>query len=104
MNTTTQFTPLPEVQADWLVVRVWEGEDFAAAVAHLDAQLGGPLGRLKQAEDISGKVLELTPLHDVKGGAARRVLVVGLGKRAEADREALVNAAAAAARALTAKQ
>jgi leucyl aminopeptidase len=104
MNVTTQFTPLSEVQADWLIVGAWEGEEFSGDVAQLDAQLGGVLARLRQSEDITGKALELTPLRDVKGVGARRVLVVGLGKRPEADLAALVNAASAAARSLTAKQ
>jgi leucyl aminopeptidase len=104
MSTTTQFTPLSEVQADWLIVGMWEGEELLADVAHLDAQLGGALARLKESEDIAGKALELTPLRDLKGGAARRLLVVGLGKRDEADRAALVSATSAATRSLTAKQ
>jgi leucyl aminopeptidase len=104
MQVTTQFTPLPEVQADWLIVSVWEGADLPADVAALDAQLGGTLTRMRQSEDVAGKALELTPLHDARGIGARRVLVVGLGKRAEAERAALANAAAAAARALTGKQ
>src|SRR5439155_3095362 len=57
-----------------------------------------------QLGDISGKAGEVVTLLDVAGIAARRVLVVGLGKRNEADRAALVNAAAAAARAVTGKQ
>src|SRR5262249_47440840 len=104
MNTTTQFTPLAEVPADWLLVGVWEGADLPAAVAALDAQLGGTLARLRQSEDITGKALELTPLREVKGVAARRVLVVGLGKCDEADRAALVSAVACATRSLTGKQ
>jgi leucyl aminopeptidase len=104
MNVTTQFTPLAEVPADWLIVGVWEGEDLPAAVAALDAQLGGTLARLRQFEDIAGKTMELTPLREVKGIGARRLLVVGLGKREEADRAALVSAVACATRSLTGKQ
>jgi leucyl aminopeptidase len=104
MQVTTQFTPLAEVQADWLVVGVWEDADLPADLAPLDAQLGGALTRLRQSGDITGKGLELTPLHDARNLGARRVLVVGLGKRPEADRAALVNAAAASARSLTGKQ
>src|SRR5271166_1289408 len=104
MQVTTQFTPLSEVQADWLIVSLYEGEDLPADVAQLDAQLGGTLARLKLADDLTGKNLELTPLRDCKGIGARRVLAVGLGKRAEADRACLTSAAAAAARSLTARQ
>src|SRR5436309_1424992 len=104
MQITTQFTPLSEVQADWLIAGLYEGEDLPADLAQLDAQLGGTLTRLKQAEDLTGKTLELTPLRDCKGIGARRLLLVGLGKRAEADRAACTRAAAAAARSITGKQ
>ncbi|HYT94379.1 MAG TPA: M17 family peptidase N-terminal domain-containing protein, partial [Gemmataceae bacterium] len=104
MQIATQFTPLSEVQADWLIVGIYEGEDLPADFAQLDAQLGGTLARLKQAEDIVGKSLELTPLRDCKGIGARRVLIVGLGKRADADRAAFTNGIVAAARSITGKQ
>ncbi len=104
MQTSTQFTPLSEVQADWLIVGVWEGDDLPADIAQLDAKLGGTLAQLRQAEYITGKPLELMPLRDLKGVAARRVLVVGLGKRAETDCAALTNAFACATRSLTGKE
>ena len=44
MHVTTQFTPLSEVQADWLIVGLYEGEDLPADLAQLDAQLGGNIG------------------------------------------------------------
>jgi leucyl aminopeptidase len=104
MQLTAQFAPLFEVQADWLLVGVWEDEAFTGALAQLDAQLGGLLARLRQAGDITGKPNELTPLLGRNGAAAERLLVVGLGKRDTADRARLSDAAAAAARAVTGKQ
>ncbi|MCI0456179.1 MAG: leucyl aminopeptidase [Gemmataceae bacterium] len=104
MPIITHFTPLAEVAADWLIVGVYEGEEPSPEIAQLDAQLGGTIGRLRQSEDITGKALELTPLRDCQHIAARRVLVVGLGKLDEADRAELTGAAAAAARSLTGKQ
>jgi leucyl aminopeptidase len=96
-------TPLPEVQADWLIVYAWQDEAPMGAVAQLDTRLGGTLSRLQQAGDISGKALELTPLLDCHGVAAKRLLVVGLGKRDKIERAGLHDAAAAAARAVTGK-
>jgi leucyl aminopeptidase len=95
---------LAEVPADWLIVGVWEEEDLSGAIAQLDAKLGGQLTQLRQAGDIAGKPNELTPLLGSKGAAAERILVVGLGKRAKADRASLIAAAAAAARHITGKQ
>ncbi len=104
MPITTLFVPLADVQADWLIVGQYEEEELAPEVAQLDARLGGTLERLRQAEDIAGKPLELTPVRDCQNIAARRVLVVGLGKRAEAQRSVLSSAAAAAARSITGKE
>jgi leucyl aminopeptidase len=59
---------------------------------------------LQQAGDITGKPNELTSVLGRSGAAAERLLVVGLGKRATADRARLRDAAAVAARAVTGKQ
>jgi leucyl aminopeptidase len=103
MPLTALSAPLPEVPADWLIVSAWQDEAPTGAVAQLDTRLGGILSRLQQAGDISGKALELTPLLDCHGVAAKRVLVVGLGKRDKIERAGLHDAAAAAARAVTGK-
>jgi leucyl aminopeptidase len=104
MPLTALSTPLPEVQADWLIVGAWQDEAPADALAQLDTRLGAILSRLQQSGDIAGKPNELTPLLDCHGVAAKRVLVVGLGKRDKVDRAGLHDAAAAAARAVTGKE
>src|SRR5262249_5862091 len=103
MQLNTQIKPLTEISADWLVVGVWEDEAPDGAVAELDRRIGGALSPLRQAGDVTGKANELTPVLGRSGGAAERILVVGLGKRAQADRYALIDAAAAAARSITSK-
>src|SRR5262245_36662431 len=104
MQLNVQIAALAEIKTDWLIVGVWEDEALPPAVAQLDAKLGGVLARVREAGDVVGKAKETTPLLDCKGVVASRVMVVGLGKRAKADRVSLVNAAAAAARAITGKQ
>jgi len=104
MKITAQSASLPEVQADWLVVGVWEEEGVPQSLQALDGQLGGPIASLREAGDIAGKLKELTPLLNGKGIAARRVLVVGLGKRAQADRFSIYAAAAATARLINKKK
>jgi leucyl aminopeptidase len=103
MSLSVQFTPLFEVQADWLIVGVFEEEVFSMSLAALDGRLGGALTRLRQGGDITGKANELTPLLDCQGTGSQRLLIVGLGKREAADRAALGDAAAAAARLVTDK-
>ena len=104
MSFTVQFTPLAEVAADWLIVVVPEDEAPFGSLAELDARLDGALTRLKQSGDLTGKALEITTLFDRPGLAARRLLLVGLGKRDKADRAAVASAAAAAALAVTDRQ
>jgi leucyl aminopeptidase len=104
MEFTAQLAVPHEVQADWLIVPLWEEEAPRGAAAQLDERLDGLLSRLRQAGDITGKANEGTPLLDVKKIAARRILAVGLGKREPADNIALTDAASAAARAVTGKQ
>ncbi len=102
----TQFTsaPIARVDADWLAVGVWAGEPLSVAVAEVDAATGGAITKLRESGDITGKHLELVPVLNPAGIAAKRLLVVGLGKRAEATRGTVHDAAAAAARHATGKK
>jgi leucyl aminopeptidase len=104
MQINAILTPQVEVQADWLIVPLFEEEPLAPAAAALDVALKGALSRLRQAGDVTGKTNELAPLLDVSGITSRRVLAVGLGKRAQCDRGSLITAAAAATRSVTGKQ
>jgi leucyl aminopeptidase len=96
--------PVTRVAADWLVVCVWADEPLPLAVAEVDAAAGGVLSKLRESGDIAGKHLELIPILNPTGVAAKRLLVVGLGKRAEATRATVHDAAAAAARHATGKK
>src|SRR5438094_7190627 len=103
MKLTAQLGAPAEVKADWLIVGAWEDEPLSGAVAALDVKLDGALRRLRDAGDITGKAKEATALLDRAGLAASRILIVGFGQRAKADRATLVDAAAAAARRITGK-
>jgi leucyl aminopeptidase len=104
MNINPIFASPIEVQADWLVVPLFEEEPPSYGAAEIDAALTGVVSRLRQAGDITGKANELTPLLDVHGVGSRRILLAGLGHRAHCDPGILVTAAAAAARHVTGKQ
>jgi leucyl aminopeptidase len=104
MQINVQFASPAEIQADWLITPIFEEDPLPGPAQALDAATQGLLGRLRGMGDISGKANELTPLLDVRGIVARRLLAVGLGKRAEADFATIVSAAAAAARSVTGKQ
>ncbi len=97
MKLISQFIPVAQVDADWLLVGLWEKNGLDANIAALDARLGGVLSRLKDSGDITGKAKELTPILDVRGIGAKRVLAVGLGSKTKIDFAGLVGVAGAAA-------
>ncbi|MBN9121184.1 MAG: leucyl aminopeptidase [Planctomycetes bacterium] len=97
----TQFhaptEPPATVQADWLAVGVWADQPHTGPAADLVA-------KLRDAGDFGAKHLELVPVLNPTGVAAKRLLLVGLGKRDDAKRATLHDAAAAAARHVTTKK
>src|SRR5260370_1334909 len=103
MRLTLQSSLLAEVAADWLILPVWEDELPSGSAPKLDAKLGGVLSLLREQGDVAGKAKELTPLYQSLDFAARRLLLVGLGTRKDADFASLLSCTAAAAKMLSAK-
>ncbi|HVK09649.1 MAG TPA: leucyl aminopeptidase [Gemmataceae bacterium] len=101
---TSAATPASDTEADWLVVGVPQEPVLDTALADLDLRLGGEIVRLREAGDVTGKALELTPLLSPRGVRAKRILLVGLGASAGYSRAAFNDAAAAALRSVTGKQ
>ncbi len=87
--------PPEAVEADALVTLVFEGEK---ATRFADAA-----GEFIATGEIAGKSLEMTLLHRAPGIAARRLLLVGAGKRERYNPGELRKAAGAAVRFLKAK-
>lgn len=85
------------VQADWLAVGVWADQPYSGSAP-------GILAKLREAGDFAAKHLELAPILNPSGVAAKRLLFVGLGNRADAKRATLHDAASAAARHITGKK
>jgi leucyl aminopeptidase len=96
--------PIKLIAADWLVVGVWAGEPFSGGSEELDGATGGLLSKLRESGDLTAKHLERVPILNPTGIAAKRVLVVGLGKKEEATRATVHDAAATAARFATEKK
>jgi leucyl aminopeptidase len=92
------------VRADWLVVGVWANGTLTGPAGPIDNATGDLLTKLREAGDLSGKHLELVPVLNPTGIAAKRLLLVGLGKRGDATRGTVHDAAAAAARSVTGKR
>jgi leucyl aminopeptidase len=93
-----------EFPADAIVVNLFEGvTEPAGATAAADRALGGLIGEVIGAGEIKGKANETTLIHTQGKLPARRVLVVGLGKREEFDLLRARQASGAAASALAGK-
>lgn len=92
------------IEADWLIVGVPQDAPFSPALAAFDRTLGGSISRLKESEDLSGKPGELVALPDVPALAARRLLLVGLGKPEKLTRASLAKAMGSAARKVSEKK
>jgi len=93
MQIRTDLKPLHQVEADALIIPVFEGkkeERFGAS-------------DLCASGEVTGKPLELTLLHHPPGVAAKRVLLVGVGKPEKFNSAELRKAVGAAFRHLKAK-
>lgn len=97
MNITTVIRALPDVDTQLLAVLLPAGTTFPASLEPLDKAGGGSLGRAIAAGDWKGKRDEALLLYP-SGGKAQRVLLVGLGKTEEIDRNAIRRGAAVAAK------
>jgi leucyl aminopeptidase len=76
-------TRKPElIETDALVTWAFENGDAAsrAGLAELDSAVREKLKRLAADGELTGKMLEMTLVHDPAGLKARRLLVVGAGK------------------------
>jgi leucyl aminopeptidase len=90
-----------EIDTPLLVVNLFEGvTEPGGATGAVDAALGGQISRLIADGEITGEATSVSVIHNPGNHklAARRVAVVGLGKRDEFDLEAVRIAAAIAAR------
>ena len=87
-------------EAGCAVVGVHEDGDLGKAAHHIDKQIGGLIGRLREDNDFSGKLGEALLLPAPAGAAAARVLLIGLGTRASFGRKQYRRALQAAVQAL----
>jgi leucyl aminopeptidase len=97
MNTTTITRALPDVETPLLAVLLPTAATVPASLAALDKAGGGLIGRAVAAGDFRGKRDETLLVYPA-GGKAQRVLLVGVGKPEEIDRNAIRRGAAVAAK------
>ncbi len=82
------------------VVGVFERGELGEAAAALDTELAGMIGKLHATGDFTGKVNDTLLLTHTHGSRADRILLIGLGPRANFARKQFRRAVSAAGRAL----
>jgi len=99
MNVSVVGESLESVRADAIVVGVYaEEKKLREPAARVNEAAGGAVADVLAAEKFQGKVGNVTHLHVNGKPAARRVVIVGLGRRADTTAEILRRAAAAGLR------
>jgi leucyl aminopeptidase len=91
---------LATLEADCLVVGVFEEGELTEEAQPLDAATGGRLGKLVTRGDFSGRSGETLLIPDVVGLKASRLLLTGLGTRKNFGRKAFRKALSSAVTAL----
>ena len=88
--------PLPEIDADLVAVPVFEAEP-PEALPELDAGTGGEIGRALATGEFTGEAFQLFLTPATAEWRARRVALVGVGRRERFSTERLRQVAAAVA-------
>ena len=88
-------------KADAIIVNIFEGAGHPEGdVATIDQALGGAIAQLVSQGEIKGKLNQITVIHSLGKLPAARVVVVGLGKRADLSLDRIRGAMAGACRRL----
>ena len=99
MKVDVSARSLVEAPEDALVLECYAGEERTGPeMRRVDVALGGLLTLALRDQRFEGRVAEIADVHTGGRLPAKRVLVVGLGPRAECTAETLRRAAAAAVR------
>jgi len=100
MDYALKYATPDALHGDCLLLGYYDKRRLTDAAAHADAALDGLLLKLLKREELEGKAGEAILINHVGHGKIERVLLVGLGKRAELTAAAYRKALAAAAKAL----
>ncbi len=104
MKLASTAESISKVDADAVVLGVYEDESPSGAAADFDAATGGVLTRLLETKEVTGKPAAVVTVLAPHGITARQAVVVGLGPREGLSRGGAYQAAGAAAKSLAVKQ
>jgi leucyl aminopeptidase len=97
VNIRTFTTPLRKRAVDALIVSAFEGAELPAPTATINTALNGAISDLLETGDFTGKTAQVAVTYPRGTIPAKRVIVVGLGKRDALTPDILRRAAAAVA-------
>src|SRR5262249_30119571 len=104
MKVRADFGNVCEIETDALVALVYEGEKAGEGVLkELDERSGGILQQVLGTDEMRGKAGDTVFIHQPGRIGARRLLLVGVGKREDFSLETLGRYAGTAARVLRSK-
>ena len=90
MEVRLTHTSWNEIECDLLVIPLFEDEGLDEEfISGLDQGLGGLLSELRETEEWLGKRHQCTIVHRPQGVSARRLALLGAGKKASWDSEAV---------------
>ncbi|HXG93817.1 MAG TPA: leucyl aminopeptidase [Blastocatellia bacterium] len=104
MEVRADFGKFYETEADALVVNIYEGEKAdEGALKELDERTGGIISDMLGSDEMRGKQGDMVYIHKPGNIRARRLLLVGAGKREEFSFDTVRRVAGSAARFLRSK-
>lgn len=81
MQFSTKTTVLSNTPTSCLILGVYLNGNMPEATATVDKASGKAISKVIKAGDISGKAMETLLLHNVDGIKAKRILLLGCGKK-----------------------
>ena len=81
MQYTTTSTKLKDIKTDCLILGIYEGKQLTSASAIIDKASRGEIKAILKHGDIHGDQGETFVAHNIKGIQAKRILLVGCGKK-----------------------
>ncbi|AOF52220.1 leucyl aminopeptidase [Rodentibacter caecimuris] len=82
MKYQAKLTALSQA-AECIVIGVYENNEFSKSFNEIDLTTQGYLNALIQSGELSGKLGQTLLLRDLNGTSAKRVLIIGCGKKGE---------------------
>src|SRR4030095_9845944 len=99
MEVRAEFGKFYDVEADALVVTIYEGEKAnEGALRELDERTGGIVSEMLGTDEMRGKQGDMVYIHRPGNLRANRLLLVGAGKREDFSLDTIRKVTASAAR------